>query len=287
MLRIKVFPRIHISLIGMNNDGYRLNGGVGFSIASPTLDVSFESSDSIDVIDRRNNGFSRDELSRLKSHLNNLLIKEKLGTAIRCIFHDSMVQSHVGFGSNSMIYLSCVEALLIFNHCNYTDQDVIDLSGRGGTSGIGKAVVNAIESISKYKNIDERTSDIDTSKIVKVGNYISKDVNLVANGVREAKLEPVIIGNGTRVVSQYPNRKETISAGSKVFLVTNGLEYTMPNMTGWSSKEFVDFCNLIGVQYYIDGYGYVTGTSLAPGSVIDITVPINATCLTLTPAKLV
>lgn len=137
MLRIKVFPRIHISLIGMNNDGYRLNGGVGFSIASPTLDVSFESSDSIDVIDRRNNGFSWDELSRLKSHLNNLLIKEKLGTAIRCIFHDSMVQSHVGFGSNSMIYLSCVEALLIFNHCNYTDQDVIDLSGRGGTSGIG------------------------------------------------------------------------------------------------------------------------------------------------------
>ena len=157
----------------------------------------------------------------------------------------------------------------------------------GGTSGIGKAVVNAIESISKYKNIDERASDIDTSKIVTVSNYISKDVNLASSMVKEAKLEPVIIGNGTRVISQYPSRKETISAGSKVFLVTNGLEYTMPNMQGWSSKEFVDFCNLIGVQYYIDGYGYVTGTSIAPGSVIDITVPITATCLTLSPAKLV
>ena len=30
MLRIKVSPRIHISLIRMNNDGYRLNGGIGF-----------------------------------------------------------------------------------------------------------------------------------------------------------------------------------------------------------------------------------------------------------------
>lgn len=157
----------------------------------------------------------------------------------------------------------------------------------GGTSGIGKAVVNAIESISKYKNIDERASDIDTSKIVSVGNFISKDINLASSMVRDAKLEPIIIGNGTRVISQYPKRRETISAGSKVFLVTNGLEYTMPNMVGWSSKEFVDFCNLIGVQYYIDGYGYVTGTSITPGSVIDLTVPITATCLTLTPAKLI
>ena len=47
MLKIKAFPRIHISLIGMNNDGYRLNGGIGFSIASPILDMSFEQSDSI------------------------------------------------------------------------------------------------------------------------------------------------------------------------------------------------------------------------------------------------
>ena len=137
MLKIRAFPRIHISLIGMNNDGYRLNGGIGFSIASPTLDMSFESSGLIDVIDRRDNGFSRDEIYRLKGHLNNVMIKEELGIAIRCVIHDGMIQSHVGFGSNSMIYLSCVEALLILNHRDYTDQDVVTLSGRGGTSGIG------------------------------------------------------------------------------------------------------------------------------------------------------
>lgn len=137
MLKIRAFPRIHISLIGMNNDGYRLNGGIGFSIASSTLDMSFEPSDSIDVIDRRNNGFTWDELSRLKDHLNNVLIKEELGTAIRCVIHEGLIQSHVGFGSNSMIYLSCIEALLILNHRDYTDKDVVTLSGRGGTSGIG------------------------------------------------------------------------------------------------------------------------------------------------------
>lgn len=137
MLKIKAFPRIHISLIGMNDDGYRLNGGIGFSIASPTLDVSFESFESIDVIDRRDNGFTQEELARLKNHLDNVMIKEKFKTGLRCVIYDGMVQSHVGFGSNSMIYLSCVEALLVQNQREYNEQDVVALSGRGGTSGIG------------------------------------------------------------------------------------------------------------------------------------------------------
>lgn len=111
MLRIKAFPRIHISLIGMNSDGYRLNGGIGFSIASPTLDMSFEPSDTVDVIDMRESGFTPDELEKLKNHLNNVRIKERFETGFQCVIYDGVVQSHVGLGSNSMIYLSCVEAL--------------------------------------------------------------------------------------------------------------------------------------------------------------------------------
>ena len=137
MLRIRAFPRIHISLIGMNNDGYRLNGGIGFSIASPTLDMSFESSDSIDVIDRRDNGFTQEELVRLKKHLGLVMNREKFKTGLRCVIYDGLVQSHAGFGSNSMIYLSCVEALFTLNNRDYTNQDIISMSGRGGTSGIG------------------------------------------------------------------------------------------------------------------------------------------------------
>lgn len=137
MLRIRAFPRIHISLIGMNNDGYRLNGGIGFSIASPTLDMSFESSDSIDVIDRRDNGFTHEELVRLKKHLGLVMNREKFKTGLRCVIYDGLVQSHAGFGSNSMIYLSCVETLFTLNNRDYTNQDIISISGRGGTSGIG------------------------------------------------------------------------------------------------------------------------------------------------------
>ena len=54
----------------MNRDGYRLNGGIGFSISSPTLDICFEEADTIDIIDLRKHGFTEDELHRIKCHIN-------------------------------------------------------------------------------------------------------------------------------------------------------------------------------------------------------------------------
>lgn len=137
MLRIKAFPRIHISLIGMNYDGYRLNGGIGFSMEAPTLDMCFEPSDSVEIIDQRKTGFTHNELDKLKLYFRDVVNKEQFGNGIQCVIQDGMIQSHVGLGSSSMAYISCAEALLILNHRDYTADDVIGLSGRGGTSGIG------------------------------------------------------------------------------------------------------------------------------------------------------
>lgn len=137
MLRINTFPRIHITLIGMNRDGYRLNGGIGFSISSPTLDIYFEEADTIDIIDQRKHGFTEDELLRLKCHINLASKNQNFEKVFTCVINECIIQSHIGFGSNSMIYLACTEALFILNQRDYTEKNVIALSGRGGTSGIG------------------------------------------------------------------------------------------------------------------------------------------------------
>ncbi|MBO7537788.1 MAG: hypothetical protein J6T44_00740 [Prevotella sp.] len=137
MLKIKAFPRIHITLIGMNREGYRINGGIGFSIASPTLNMRFEPDGEIYVLDKRSQGFSKNELFRLNNHLNKLMKDEHLAEGFRCVIEESQIYSHYGFGTSTMVYLSCIEALLIKNKREYTNNDVVKLSGRGGTSGIG------------------------------------------------------------------------------------------------------------------------------------------------------
>lgn len=121
----------------MNNDGYRLNGGIGFSIESPQLIMSFEPAKNIVIIDNRNHGFSKEELERLNNHLRDVVNKEQFNIGYSCIIHNGVIQSHVGLGSNSMIYLSCVEALYVLNKREYEENTIVAMSGRGGTSGIG------------------------------------------------------------------------------------------------------------------------------------------------------
>lgn len=121
----------------MNRDGYRINGGIGFSISLPTIDMIFAVSDSIEVVDKRLHGLTNDEQKRLVDHLCHVAAQEHLGIGIQCKVSESRVCSHIGFGSNSMIYLSCIEALFLINHRDYEEKEIIRLSGRGGTSGIG------------------------------------------------------------------------------------------------------------------------------------------------------
>lgn len=137
MLKIKAFPRIHVTLIGMNREGYRINGGIGFSMAFPTLNMRFEPDEKIYVLDKRSHGFSKKELVRLNNHLNKMMKDEHLAEGFRCVIEESQIHSHFGFGTSTMAYLSCIEALLIINKRKYTNDDVVKLSRRGGTSGIG------------------------------------------------------------------------------------------------------------------------------------------------------
>ncbi len=135
-IRITSFPRVHITLIGMNNDGYRINGSIGFSISAPAINLHFEESEHIEIIDERQLSFTIQEKERLQNILTTSLEKFEFNKKIRCTIRGNALP-HYGLGSNTCIYMSCIEALCIFNEFKYTDEDIITLSKRGGTSGIG------------------------------------------------------------------------------------------------------------------------------------------------------
>lgn len=146
----------------------------------------------------------------------------------------------------------------------------------GTSRNLGNAIRDLVESVSKYRNLDERPSDKDESKIVRVGNYLN--TSLVSSQAKLLNLgvTPVIIGNGNTVVNQYPVKNVKVSQKSKVFLVTNGSEITMPDMKGWSSAELISFCNLVGIPYELNGYGYVESTNILPGAIIDVSTVVTA-----------
>jgi len=135
-VEIEINPRIHIGLISMHAGAPRRNGGVGFAIEGPTALVTSAISPRIAVIDRRPKPMDAREVDRLRIKLD--AIREELALqrpATVEITGDFL--THYGMGSGTAIQLACIEALLELNQRRLGRHELVRLSSRGGTSGIG------------------------------------------------------------------------------------------------------------------------------------------------------
>jgi beta-ribofuranosylaminobenzene 5'-phosphate synthase len=133
---IEINPRLHLTLIGMNQEGYRINGGVGFAVKSPSLRLRFSQSGEFALEDMRRFPFLEKEILRIKKIIDQE--KRKIGARhnIRIEIKGEM-PTHFGFGSSSATRLACLEALYLLNNCRPKREQLVFSSGRGGTSGIG------------------------------------------------------------------------------------------------------------------------------------------------------
>lgn len=139
-----------------------------------------------------------------------------------------------------------------------------------GTAGdMGKVLTKTVEEIAKYANITTEESDLDSSKIIKVDNFISKNVEELNSYSENKKLETIILGNGDKIVKQYPLQGQTMLIGNKIFILTNSNEYLMPDIKGWSASEVMTLARLLGIKCSLEGYGYVDTYSIAAGTKIS------------------
>ncbi len=77
-----------------------------------------------------------------------------------------------------------------------------------------------------------------------------------------------IIGNGERIINQYPNANSTILNTQRLFILTDGNEVTMPDMTGWSRKDVTTFWLLSNRAVVIEGSGLVSSQNIEAGTIL-------------------
>lgn len=144
-----------------------------------------------------------------------------------------------------------------------------------GSTEIAKLVKSVVESISKYKNLNERESNLDKTKYVTLDSYLNKDVKEISKKISKLGLTPVVIGSGEKVVEQYPKKENTIIIGSKVFLKTNKNDKIMLDITGWNQDEVMTLFNMMDVDYSIKGTGKVKSFNIKVGKKINKQLIIN------------
>jgi len=136
IIKIKIPTRLHITLISMHDKGYRQNGGIGFTIDAPSLEIHFKQSSTLSIEDTRVEGFTRDEKKRILDILNTTSLKMSFDFRYEAIIKGN-VPTHMGFGSSTAIRLALIEGLYLVNNRDYTQEEVVKSSERGGVSGIG------------------------------------------------------------------------------------------------------------------------------------------------------
>lgn len=195
--------------------------------------------------------------------VNNVSVMGKTGTA------QIAASNGRGYLDGTYDYIKSFAGIFPSDNPKY----IVYVAGKKPETNLGswaKVITTAIEEIASYAKLTESKNDTDFSKIIKVDNYISKNLGDTLSRLSESNIKVVGLGDGDYIINQYPSKNSTLLAGNKLFLLTNSNNFKMENIIGWSLSDVKTYCELIGLKLDIQGYGYVVSQSINAGEVIDL-----------------
>lgn len=111
-------------------------------------------------------------------------------------------------------------------------------------------------------------TEIDTPAWELMPQFSGEAIEQVAQELSELGAEFSVIGEGEKVVSQYPYQGAKITKGQRIILLTNNA-MTIPDLSGWSRNDLSKLSEMTGIDIEFNGEGYVQTQSIKPGTNIE------------------
>lgn len=150
-------------------------------------------------------------------------------------------------------------------------QIIIYASVKRPSNGSQKPISNAVKEVvlntGKYLGTEKQEA---TDSVIeyKIPSFTNKDLEKVKTTLTNNGMNYQIIGNGTKVVKQYPSAKTIVTNKDKIYLITNDNNYVIPNVVGLSSKEAKSLLEVLDVKVKLEGSGYVKAQSISENTPI-------------------
>ena len=127
-----------------------------------------------------------------------------------------------------------------------------------------------------YLNIYGDVKETDEESFV-IDSYLSDSVEDTVKELTDSKMIPVVIGEGEKVVNQFPQKGSVLNLNNKVFLLTNGSKFKMLDIKGWSRSEVITYTNFLGMDVIFEGTGYVSEFSIEKDTELTSDMILNVT----------
>lgn len=151
----------------------------------------------------------------------------------------------------------------------YDDPDIIIYMAvkepKDSGSYVSDAVKDVLVNTSKYLNLDVSKGE---NVSYEVGNYLNKNTNSIKSKLDNESVSYVVLGDGDKIINQYPSKGVAMVKSDKIYLLTNRYDKRMIDLRGMSYKEVVNVLRLMGVNYTVNGSGYVKGQSIEEGVIV-------------------
>lgn len=151
----------------------------------------------------------------------------------------------------------------------------IAVKNPSSVTNMTEMVKTIIKNTSKYLNIYDETK-VNNLKLddVILESYINKSVKTVKTDLENKNLKVVVIGDGEKIVKQYPNKGTKVNKIDRIFLVTNYKELKMINLTGFSYTDCDIYFKLIDIPYKYNGIGFAYKQSIPAGVILNKEIEI-------------
>lgn len=133
LVRLTTGCRVHLGLLDLNGEIGRVDGGIGMALDNPGLKATAVRSEELHVTG---------PLSKKVRAGARAILDETNGVAADITVKKGIPQ-HVGLGSGTQATLTGAAAVAHLNNLEFTNKELADITGRGGTSGIGMAAFSS------------------------------------------------------------------------------------------------------------------------------------------------
>lgn len=135
-----------------------------------------------------------------------------------------------------------------------------------------RPVPDLISKVAVLEGLNIKNENINTEDTIQklvMEDYSNESIDLVEDRLEELGLNAIVIGNGDKVIRQYPSVNDDVYTKEKVYLLTNGNGISLPDFTGWTRKEIINYWNLSGLSIVMEGYGVTYEQSHPAYSLVD------------------
>ena len=189
--------------------------------------------------------------------LNNYPVAVKTGTA------QIANENGSGYMNGDTNYTFSVAGIAPANDPKYVLYVTMERPKSFSSEGTATKMLSTIFNPLMQRTLDDEANESKVS-MQKIDNMNGMDTNDATEKLEKQGLKVEVVGSGDKIKRQSQKPGAKVIKGERVILVTDkGL--TMPDFSGWSQADIVNFGQMVGLKIKITGSGYGAKQSVDPG----------------------